>query len=173
MKLILNNKLLVSASELSELVGLDPETVSNWIRRGIINRARVGGRMVTRSRLFTTVEVYKTALKSELVRMHIAASAASEAVNELWKQLPIDRPEGETLYAVLIFDFSDWRTSWCSRKTARGKLYRIQKPPASLAELETPDESYVMIPVSAVLGRVTPRLISMLDSNQPAARCPQ
>jgi hypothetical protein len=59
------------------VLGTDLETVNNWIRRGIISRARIGGRKL-RNRLFSTEEVYKTALKNELVKLGIPPSPASE-----------------------------------------------------------------------------------------------
>ena len=55
MKLLLDSNTLISASELVEIVGADPESVSNWIRRGIITRSALGGR-ATRNRLFSTAE---------------------------------------------------------------------------------------------------------------------
>ena len=61
MKLLLDSNTLISASELVEIVGADPESISNWIRRSIITRSSLGGR-TTRNRLFSTKEVYKTAL---------------------------------------------------------------------------------------------------------------
>jgi hypothetical protein len=59
---------LVSAAELAKVIGTDLETINNWLRRGIITRARIGGRHL-RTRLFSMEEVYKTALKNELVKI--------------------------------------------------------------------------------------------------------
>jgi hypothetical protein len=65
MKLLRDSTVLVSAAELGEVIGADLETVSNWLRRGIISRSPIGGRQL-RNRLFSAEEVYKAALKHEL-----------------------------------------------------------------------------------------------------------
>jgi hypothetical protein len=67
----------------NEIVGIDLETVNNWVRHGIITRAQIGERQL-RSRLFSTVEVYSTMLKN--VKLGIPPSQASEAVNALWRE---------------------------------------------------------------------------------------
>ena len=85
MKILRDNAILVSAVELGEVIGADLETVKNWIRREIITRAPIGGRQL-RNRLFSADEVYRTALKNELVQLGIAPSKASEAVKALWKE---------------------------------------------------------------------------------------
>jgi hypothetical protein len=43
-KLSAHSTVLVSASELAEIVGIDLETVNFWVRRGIITRTPIGGR---------------------------------------------------------------------------------------------------------------------------------
>ena len=68
MKFLRDPTVRLSAAELGYCVGIDLETVNNWIRRGIISRASIGGRQL-RHRLFSVEEVYKTALKSELVKL--------------------------------------------------------------------------------------------------------
>src|ERR1700722_2522341 len=102
MKLLRDPVVLVSAAELGTIVGIDIETVKNWLRHGIIIRARIGGRQL-RNRLFSADEVYKTALTNELVQLGIPPSQASEAVNTLWKDWgKKDIPDGWKLYAVLV-----------------------------------------------------------------------
>ena len=63
MKILPDTSALVTAAELSEIVGIDIETVNNWLRHGTISRARIGGRQF-RQRLFSTEEVYKAAVIS-------------------------------------------------------------------------------------------------------------
>ena len=76
----LPRELLFSSAELAEAIGTDLETIKNWVRRGIINRTTIGGRHMP-NRLFSADEVYKTALKYELVKMGLPPSSAMEAVN--------------------------------------------------------------------------------------------
>jgi phage terminase Nu1 subunit (DNA packaging protein) len=59
MKLLHDSTVLVSAAELAEIIGVDLQTVNNWIRRDIISRTPIGGRKL-RYRLFSAEEVYKT-----------------------------------------------------------------------------------------------------------------
>src|SRR5690242_18998942 len=93
--------LLVSASELARMVGIDLETVNNWLRQGIIRRAKVGGRQL-RSRLFSTEGVYRAAFISQLVNLGLQPSSASEAVSELWKEwTQLGAPQPKNVYALL------------------------------------------------------------------------
>ena len=64
---------VITAPELAKIIGADMETINNWIRRGIISRMPIGGRQL-KARLFSTDEVYKAALISELVRLGIQPS---------------------------------------------------------------------------------------------------
>ena len=89
-----------SAAELAKAIGADFETINNWVRRGMITRARIGGRQL-RSRLFSTEDVYKAALTNELVKLGLAPSSASGAVNELWERWDKREVEGRKIYGVL------------------------------------------------------------------------
>ena len=85
---------LITSFELAEIVGADQETINNWIRRGMISRAAIGGRQL-RARLFSTEEVYKAVITNDLVRLGIQPSSASEAEmpsgkNGKGKSLPKD-----------------------------------------------------------------------------------
>src|SRR6516162_6734930 len=92
----------VPHSELAEIVGVDLDTINNWVRYNIIHRARLGGRQL-KARLFFTDEVYKAALTSELVRLGIQPSPASEAANVVWKEWEKkDVTEGQKVYAVVV-----------------------------------------------------------------------
>jgi hypothetical protein len=74
----------------------------------IISRTPLGGRQL-RNRLFSADEVYKTALKNELVQLGIPPSQASEAVNALWKEWgKKDTPEEWNVYGVLWLSNNKW-----------------------------------------------------------------
>jgi hypothetical protein len=84
----------------------------------------IGGRQL-RNRLFSTEEVYKTALKNELVQLGIPPSQASEAVNTLWKDWgKKDIPDGWKVYAVLWANNDKWIVALCSQKISGGPLYK-------------------------------------------------
>jgi hypothetical protein len=73
MKLLRDTKTMLSAYELGQIIGIDRETVNNWNRRDLIRRFAPGGRRI-RHRLFSTEELYKTALMKELVDLNIQPS---------------------------------------------------------------------------------------------------
>ena len=157
MKFPRDNAILVSAAELGEVIGIDLETVKNWIRREIITRAPLGGRQL-RNRLFSTDEVYKTALKNELVKLRIPPSSASDAVNALWKEWgKKDAPEGWNVYALLWPSNDKWNVALCSQKVSGGPLYKFGKV-KSTEEMELPRQAFAVIPISDVLERTSGKL---------------
>ena len=97
MKPTLGKPTLITAPELAKLIGTDMETINNWIRRGVISRVPIGGRQL-KARLFSTDEVYKAALTSELVRLAIQPSPAMEASNSIWNAWEKkNAPEGQKI----------------------------------------------------------------------------
>jgi hypothetical protein len=165
MKILRDNAILVSAVELGEVIGADLETVKNWIRREIITRAPIGGRQL-RNRLFSADEVYKTAMKSELVQLGIPPSQASEAVNTLWKDWgKKDIPDGWKLYAVLVPSNDKWIVALCLQKISGGPLYKFGKS-KSAEEMELPKQTFAMIPISDVFDRVSGKLSELLGETK-------
>jgi hypothetical protein len=161
MKLPRDTSVLVSAGELGQIVGIDNETVNNWLRHGIITRARIGGWQL-RNRLFSTDEVYKTALKNELVKLGIPPSQASEAVNALWKEWgKKDTPEGWNVYAVLWPSNHKWLVALCSQRISGGPLYKFEKTKSS-EEIELPRQTFAVIPIYDVFERVSSKLSELL-----------
>jgi hypothetical protein len=164
MKLPSETPTLVSAAELTKIVGIDIETVNNWLRHGIINRAKIGGRQL-RNRLFSTDEVYKTALKNELVKLGIPPSPASEAVNALWRAWDKnDVPEGWKVYAVLVPSNDKWDVALCSQKVSGGPLYKLEKSMGrkSSEEMDLPKQAFAVIPISDIFDRITKKLSELL-----------
>ncbi len=162
MKPLSDISVLVSAAELGQIVGIDIDTVNNWLRYGIITRARIGGRQL-RNRLFSAEEVYKTALKNELVQLGIPPSSASEAVNTLWKDWgKKDTLEGWKVYAALWPSNDKWIVALCSQKIAGGPVYKLGKPKSS-EEMELPKQTCALIPFSDVLDRISSKLFELLD----------
>jgi hypothetical protein len=165
MKPIHHSGTLVSSAELAEIIGTDIQTVNNWIGRSIITRCSLGGRQL-RNRLFSTEEVYKTALKNELVQLGIPPSQASEAVNTLWKDWgKKDIPDGWKVYAVLWPSNDKWIVALCSQKISGGPLYKFGKS-KSTEEMELPRETFAVIPVSDVFDRVGSKLSELLGETK-------
>jgi hypothetical protein len=165
MKLLRDISVLVSAAELSKIVGIDIETVNNWLRHGILTRARIGGRQL-RNRLFSTDEVYKTALKNELVKLGIPPSPANEAVNALWKGWDKkDAPEGWKVYGVILPSNDKWRAVLCAQKVSGGPLYKLGKSTGSksIVEVDLPQQAFAMVPISGILGHINTKLSELLD----------
>jgi hypothetical protein len=162
---LLPDMVFVSAAELAEIIGTDLGTVNNWIRRGIINRTPIGRREV-KSRLFSKDEVYKAALKKELVKLGLPPSSSSDAVNTLWKDWDGKQPpEKHNLYAVVFPSNRKLTVALCMQKRSGGPLYKY-KPGApgskSLIELELPEQAFAVLPMSPVLDRTNSRLSELL-----------
>jgi hypothetical protein len=155
---------LVSAAELAKVIGADVETINNWLRRGIITRARIGGRHL-RSRLFSTEEVYKAALTNELVKLGLAPSSASGAVNELWEKWDKREVEGRKIYAVLVPSDEEWTALLCWQKPSGGPLCKFGRRTQSIQEMELPKQAFAMIPISDVFDRITTKLSEWLSEN--------
>jgi hypothetical protein len=151
----------VSVMELAEIIDTDPTTIDNWLRRKIITRAPVRGRKLTK-RLFSAEEIYKTALKHELVKLGISPSSANDAVNALWKEWDKrERLEGRKVYAVVLPTNGNWTVALCSQKLSGGPLYKFGKS-KSTDEMELPKQAFAMIPISDVFERVTSKLSELL-----------
>ena len=156
--------LLVSASELAEVIGIDLATADNWLRRGIITRARVGGRQL-RSRLFSSEEVYRAALINELVKLGIPPSIGSEAVNALsreWKKQ--ETPGVQKVYAIMSPSNENWTAVLYWQKEPGGSLYRFAKstPTKSSEKIDLPTQAFVGLPISDVLDRINNKLSGLL-----------
>ncbi len=118
---------LVSAIELAEVIGADLDTIHNWVRRDIVSRAKIGGRQL-RSRLFSMEEVYKAALKNELVKLGIPPSPSSEAVNSLWRELDVKKiPEAQNIYGVVLPDADKWLVTVAWQKSSGGPFFKFGK----------------------------------------------
>jgi MerR HTH family regulatory protein len=151
---------LVSASELAEIVGVELDTINNWVRYNIISRVRVGGRQL-RARLFSTEEVYKAALTCELVKLGIPPSSASEAMDALWKEWKGTKaPKGWKLYAVVLPIKGEWTAMLCAQKVSGGPLYQGVR--ATRFHMQLPKQAFAVIPISDVFERVTKKLSELL-----------
>ena len=166
-KLIQNSGTLVSSPELAEIIGVDLQTVNNWIGRGIISRTPLGGRHL-RNRLFSADEVYKTALKNELVKLGIPPSQASEAVNTLWTEWgkKEEPPEGWNVYAVLWPSNDKWSVALSSQKLSGGPFYKFGKSTKSSEEMKLPKQAFAVIPISDVLDRISGKLSELLGETK-------
>jgi hypothetical protein len=135
----------VTSVELAEIIGVELETIKNWIRRDVITRATIGGR-VLRTRLFSTDEVCKAALIHELVELGIAPSIAGETVNALWIEWRRVRvPNGTHVYVALR---PDKQKGW--------SVFFWQKQVRELS-LDFPTQAFVVIPISDVTGETMKR----------------
>ena len=161
-KLAPDSTVLVSASELAEIVGADQETINNWIRRGIITRAPIGGRHL-RARLFSTEDVFRAALTNELVTLGIAPSAAMEASNSIWNAWEKkNAPEGQKIYALVMPDKDGWVVELCWRKASGGSLYRWGRRGSKSAEMELPGHAFAVIPISDIFEYVSRKMSALL-----------
>ena len=162
MKPTLGKPTLITAPELAKLIGTDMETINNWIRRGVISRVPIGGRQL-KARLFSTDEVYKAALTSELVRLGIQPSPAMEASNSIWNAWEKkNAPEGQKIYALVMPDKDGWVVELCWRKASGGSLYRWGRTGSKSAEMELPKHAFAVIPISDIFEYVSRKMSALL-----------
>jgi hypothetical protein len=164
MKFLHDSMIRVSVTELAEIIDTDPMTIDNWLRRKIISRASPGGRKL-KNRLFSTEEIYKTALKNELVELGIPPSSANDAVNAVWKEWDKkDAPEGRSIYALVLPSNDKWTVELCSRKASGGPLYKLGKSTGSksIVEVDLPQQASALIPISDIFDRVSSKLAELL-----------
>jgi hypothetical protein len=163
MNLLHDSRLRVTVAELAEIIRTDPINIANWIRRDIISRTP--GRQ-PRSRLFSTEEVYKAALKHELMQLGIPPSLASEAVNTLWRQwAKKELPQGRSLYALISPIKEKWNVMLCSQRKNGGTLNEIGKSTGTMSsnEMALPKQAFAVIDISEVFERVTSRLSELIS----------
>ena len=162
MKPTLGKPTLITAPELAKLIGTDMETINNWIRRGVISRVPIGGRQL-KARLFSTDEVYKAALTSELVRLGIQPSPAMEASNSIWNAWEKkNAPEGQKIYALVMPDKDGWVVELCWRKASGGSQYRWGRTGSKSAEMELPKHAFAVIPISDIFEYVSRKMSALL-----------
>ena len=151
MKPTLGEPTLITAPELAKIIGTDMETINNWIRRGVISRVRIGGRQL-KARLFSTDEVYKAALTSELVKLGIQPSPASEATNVVWKKwAEKDVTEGQKVYAVVLPSKDKWMAVLRSHTVGRQSI-----------EVELRKHAFALLPISDIFERVSRKMSALL-----------
>ena len=165
MKKLSESDVLVSSIELAQVVGIDFDTVNNWIRRGIISRSPIGGRQL-RNRLFSIEEIYKTALKYELVKLGIGPTPASDAVDELWKQWPKNGIE-ENICAILTPRNGKWICLMCTTDSSTGQFFKLPSHSTGKVEkAELPQQAWAVIPIYNVYTRVKKSLSDLLSETK-------
>lgn len=155
---------LVSAAELAEVIDVDIETINNWVRRDIVSRAKIGGRQL-RNRLFSMEEVYKAALKNELVKLGIPPSSSSDAANALWRELDIKKiQEVRNIYGVALPVTDKWMVTLAWQKPSGGPLFKFGKSigTRSTEELALPKQAFAMLPISEIFDRVSDKLSDLV-----------
>jgi hypothetical protein len=167
MKILPHEGALFTLAELAEAIGADLETVKNWVRRGIISRARIGGRRMP-NRLFSADDVYKAAITYELVKLGLAPSAATQVANTIWaqfdkKDLFVDRKT----YAILFPIDDKWTVLLCSQDEDGGPLYRFTRSTARTQEkIRLPDKAFAMVPIAGTVSQISKRLESIIKSTK-------
>jgi hypothetical protein len=151
MKPTLGKPTLITAPELAKIIGTDMETINNWIRRGVISRVPIGGRQL-KARLFSIDEVYKAALISELVRLGIQPSPASDVANVVWKEWEKkDVAEAEKVYAMVGRTKGKWTAVLRSHPVGRQSI-----------EVELRNHAFTVIPISDIFEYVSRKMSALL-----------
>ena len=131
---------LFSATEVAETIGTDLETINEWLEVGAIDRALFGGGR------FSKYELQRAALTFEMVKLGLAPSRARDVVWEM--EYDLQQIWGATVsnhykaYAILIPNKQNkWLVFWCWK--------------VSTEEIDLSPQSYIILPVSDILARVT------------------
>ena len=131
---------LFSATEVAETIGTDLETINQWLEVGAIDRAVFGGGR------FSKYELQRAALTFEMVKLGLAPSRARDVVWEM--EYDLQQIWGATVsnhykaYAILIPNKQNkWLVFWCWK--------------VSTEEIDPSPQSYIILPVSDILARVT------------------
>jgi hypothetical protein len=108
---------LFSQAELCEAAGIDHETANNWIKRGLLETAAVGGRKVRGRRLFSMLEIYKAHLMNEMIEClgippSHCAEIANRAIAEFAKTEKLVRIDDDHEPAFAIALVSRQRGKW-------------------------------------------------------------
>jgi hypothetical protein len=148
-KVLYDPSVLVTVSELAEAVGIEMDTVNNWLRRGIINRAPIGGRQL-RNRLFSTEEVYRAALTSELVNLGIAPSHALNAVDAIWEELDHQHPPD---YVIAFQHAGRWSAVPLARNLMGGPLQTTLE--------KFPNRAFAVLSISNLFAEITDKLANL------------
>ena len=152
---------LVSSVELAQIAGVELETINNWIRRGIIRRSRIGGRQL-RNRLFSVDEIYKTALKNELVKLGIQPSSANEAVDQLWKIEKItELVRGKDIYVALSKTGDGW-FAFLFRAKSSTTSFSVHPQFSEIKNFNPFNQPCVLIPLSNIFSRIERNLSNVL-----------
>jgi hypothetical protein len=131
---------LFSAIEVAETIGTDLETINKWLEVGAIDRAVFGGGR------FSKYELQRAALTFEMVKLGLAPSRARGIVwemeydlQEIWAGTISNQYKA---YAILIPNKQNkWLLVWCWK--------------VSTEEIDPSPQSYIILPVSDILARVT------------------
>ena len=131
---------LFSASEVAKTIGADLETINGWLQVGAIHGAVFGGGR------FSKYELQRAALTFEMVKLGLAPSRARDVVWEM--EYDLQQIWGATVsnhykaYAILIPNKENkWLVFWCWK--------------VSTEEIDQSPQSYIILPVSDILARVT------------------
>jgi hypothetical protein len=168
MKSLPHDGALFTSAELAEAIGADLETIKNWVRRGIISRARIGGRQMP-NRLFSADEVYRTAVIYELVKLGLAPSVATEAASTIWGQCDgNDFFENKQIYAILFPTDDKWITVLCSQREEGGPLFKFTRSSTARSQekIRLPDRAFAVVPITDTLTRITKRLESVIEATK-------
>jgi hypothetical protein len=123
---------LFSQAELCEAAGIDRETANNWIKRGLLETSRLGGRKLRGRRLFSMLEICKAHLMNEVIKylaipVSDAAELASQAIAAFVKTERLTRIEDRQEAAFALALVSRQRAQWVVDLRRGGKALFSEK----------------------------------------------
>jgi hypothetical protein len=148
-----------SQAELCEIVGLDAVTANNWVLRGVIRPGKIEGRDISRVRLFSETEVFRTKFIFELVfNLGVAPSKAKDITSvqtSQWVKI-VERSIMfyEDVYAF-VYPGSDeeWKSTIGRREKSSGAILAT----TGNAPLAFPPSTFVALPISSLVSDLRKR----------------
>ena len=126
---------------------------------------QLGGRQL-RNRLFSTEEVYRTAMKNELVKLGIRPSQAtkqSTSSGRTGARRTFRRDGKSTRCCGRAMISGVWRYV---RKNFLGDHYINLGKSKSTEDMDLPKQAFAVIPISDVLGRISSKLSELLGETK-------
>jgi hypothetical protein len=149
-----------SQAELCDLVGLDQVTANNWVLRTVLRPEMIGGRKMSRVRLFRETEVFRAKIILELVmQLGIPPSLAGNITQEQTDEwLSAVRNVRDEIYILLagLSKVDTFKVSIARASNGRWTLRPAKKLPV------TP---FVTVPISRLVLDLSARIAALAGAS--------
>jgi Asp-tRNA(Asn)/Glu-tRNA(Gln) amidotransferase B subunit len=157
---------LFSQAELCDAAGIENETANNWIKRGLLEPTKVGGRKIRGRRLFSLLDIFKAHLMNEAIK-HLAmppsqsAQIAKQAITTFIKTEELlqirDDQKPEPTVACVVQQGNQWIVDVrAGGRALKSLLSRIDK------EARLKEHPFAIFPISQAFNLVHQKCLEFL-----------